>query len=206
MLIILCSKWEPGKPCSVRFVCCALPPLRSVLLSTSSYSPPSLEPPALAHPQVSCWLIGKTLKCSLGRESKNKKPTSGENVIWIYNHFFVQLIPPVMRERPQWMKLLLRRGLSTRTVITKEWSTDSFMLIFMRRSCVCVAPSVPSKAGLQEQPCVALSTYTYANAGSKTASCVECPFPFWRLPCPLALGAVLRAWNWQHVLLIIQAQ
>lgn len=199
---MLCSGWEPGKQCSVRFVCCALPPLWSVLLSTSSYSPPSPSPrpPALAHPQGSCWRIGKTLKCSLGRESKNNKPTLGEYVIWIYNDFFVQLIPSVMRERPKWMKLLLHRGLSTRTVIAKEWSTDSFMLIFMRRSGVCVARSVPSKAGLGEEPCVALSTSTYANARSSTASC------FWRFPCPLALGAVLRAWNCQHVLLIIQAQ
>lgn len=55
---------------------------------------------------------------------------------------------------------------------------EGFMLVFIRRSYVCVAPSVPSEAGLQEDPCVALYTYTYANARNQAASCLELPFPF----------------------------
>ena len=154
MLKILYSGPEPGKLGSVRLVCGTLPPVWSVLLSSSIYLPPPfLRPPALAHPQGCCWLIRETLKCPLGRESENNKPSFGNCVIWIYNDFFVWLIPPAMRERPKWMKLLFHRGLSTSTVIAKEWSRLTASCLFSSGGAMFVwSPQSHPKQDFRKSP------------------------------------------------------
>lgn len=207
MLIILYLGSEAGKQRSGRFVCSALPPLPSVLLSQLRLlSPHSSEALALAHPRGSCWLRRETLLCSLGRASENKTLTFGEEyVIRIYNDFFVWLISPAMRERPKWMKLLFHRGLSTRPVIAKEWSRLTASRLLGRAMFVWPPKSHP-KLDFRKSP-VWPFTRTHMQMQKNTRSLlVYCPFPFWRFPCPLAQGTVVGAWSWQPGLRIIQAQ
>lgn len=154
--------------------------------------PTSLLSPHFPGPQL-CPPLGRLLtdlgntQSSLGRESENKKPASGEEcVIWIYNDFFVWLIPPATQERPKWMKLLFEAGPSTRTVIAKEWSRPTAACSF---SLGGVKPAWPPKPQpkqdfRQREPCVALYTYTYANARDGMDSCLECPSRSEGLPAP----------------------
>lgn len=67
------------------------------------------------------------------------------------------------------------------------------MLIFIRRSYVCVAPYVPAKAGPEKEPCVALYTDTHARGRKQTAAGFEWSRPVSRFPCCPAPGAALRA-------------
>lgn len=64
------------------------------------------------------------------------------------------------------------------------------MLVFIRRSEACaVGPLSPSRSRTsgrerEREPCVALHTYTYANARDGMASGLECPSHFEGLPAP----------------------
>ena len=61
--------------------------------------------------------------------------------------------------------------------------------VFLRRSAVCPAPSVPSEGELEEEACVALYTHTQAKGRNHTAAGLASL----RVPCSLAQGSELRA-------------
>lgn len=106
-------------------ICVQGPPTpgHGMALAPSSPLPPFLWPQALAHPQGSCWLIGGiTHGFSEGREREQEAYFWWGCVIWIYNDFFVWFIPPSHAGKAKMNETAVHRGLSTRTLIAKEWS------------------------------------------------------------------------------------